>query len=54
MLLLLLQFPTVGQLVFEMRPDVSVKRGPVVAFQPAYGASGGLGGGGRVGFHVYF
>ena len=53
MLLLLLQFPTVGQLVFEMRPYVSVKRGPVVAFQPAYGASGGLSGGGGVSFHGY-
>ena len=50
-----------------MCPDVSVECGTVVTFQPAYGASGGLGGGDsddsyaaaangrcRIGLHDYF
>ena len=52
-----------------MSPDVSIERGTVVTFQPANGASGGLGGTDdsyaaaaataangrcRIGLHVYY
>ena len=37
-MLLLLQFPPVGQLVFEMGPDVSIEGWSVVTFEAAYGA----------------
>ena len=42
LLLLLLQFPSVGQLVLEMGPDVSIEGRSVVTFEAAYGASGRL------------